>query len=261
MIFLRNLTKYFYIILLCSLVGCSSLGTYNPATGRSEFIMIPTSEEISMGESIHKSLQKKYKFSTNQKMLNRVNDIGRKVSEVSDRQDYVYRFFVIEEDSLNAFTTPGGYIYVHTGLLKKMTSDDEVAFVIAHEVGHCAAKHVIKKYQSAFGYNFIQNLILNQLSSASRAKQITSLSSKVLGNLIFSAYSRKDELEADRLGVKYSYLAGYDLKGAKDSFLILKENSQGSNVPQMLRSHPDLDQRILFIEQEIQKIKNNSEIK
>ena len=111
---------------------------YNPATGREEFIMISTPSEVSMGKSVHQSIAQKYKFSNNPAQLERLRRIGERLVKVSDRKDYEYHFYLIAEDEMNAFTTPGGNIYVHTGLLDKLKSDDQVASVLAHEIGHCA---------------------------------------------------------------------------------------------------------------------------
>ena len=90
-----------------------------PATGRNEFIAIPTSEEVKMGQSVHQGLDQQYTISADSKYVERVNRIGIRIAMVSDRQDYQYNFFVVEGDAINAFTTPGGNVYLYTGLLEK----------------------------------------------------------------------------------------------------------------------------------------------
>lgn len=252
---LRNSLLIFTLFVIITASGCAAFGTFNPATGKNEFIAISTRQEIQMGQSLHNALRKKYKFSTNASQINRMEKIGFKLSLVSDRQDYEYRFYLVEDPALNAFTTPGGNIYVHTGLLDKLESDDQVAFVIAHEIGHCAAKHVVKKYQAALGYDLIGNIILDQLSGNTQAQRIASLSSDVLTKLVFSAYSRKDENQADQIGIKYTFLAGYDPSQAADSFLILKKHAKEGYTPQMLRSHPGLDERIENVKRESMLVK------
>ena len=251
-----NITKIIVaIFLLVTLQGCASMGLYNPATGKKEFVAVSTQQELSMGKSVHKRLSQGIKFSNDVKMDERLQRIGNRVALVSDRQDYQYKFFLVEDDSLNAFTTPGGNIYFHTGLMKRLENDDQIAFVIAHEIGHCAARHVAKKYQAALGYDLIGSIILGYVTEEGSARSIASLSSSVLSSLVFSAYSRKDENQADVLGVKYAYLAGYDPEEGAKTFYILREHAKGSTKTHLLSSHPDLLDRIENVGRESSRVK------
>lgn len=252
--------RIFYFLIftlaLLSVHGCASLGTYNPATGKSEFIFIPTAEEISLGQSLHQRILEEYKLSEDQAKIQRVNKIGQKLALVSDRQDYQYNFYLIEKDEMNAFTIPGGNIYFFSGLLDKLQSDDQVASVLAHEIGHCAARHTVKKFQAALGYDLINSLIMGALNVGEGTKRIINLSAGSLMNLVFSAYSRQDEYEADRLGVKYMYFSDYDPQAMIETFAILKKESKESGqTPLILRSHPFLDDRIKEAQKEIENVK------
>jgi len=224
--------------------------TYNPATGRSEFIAISTSSEVSMGRDVHQRITKQYKLSDQTQRLGRIERIGRRLAQVSDRKDYQYNFFLIEKDEMNAFTTPGGNVYLYTGLMDKLKTDDRIAAVLAHEVGHCAARHTAKKFQAALGYNLVGSLILSQIEGA-QAKEMASLSSDTVMNIVFSSYGRKDEHEADRLGVKYMNLAGFNLQAMTETLEVLKRESKGPQMPLILRSHPHLDDRIRAVKREI----------
>ena len=226
---------------------------YNPATGREEFIMISTSSEVEMGQSIHESITRQYKLSKNLTQTERVRRIGARVAKISDRQDYEYHFYVLEDDEMNAFTTPGGNVYVYTGLLDKLKSDDQIASVLAHEAGHCAARHTVKKFQAALGYDLISTIVLNAISDGT-AQQITQLSSSAVMSIVFSSYSRKDEYEADRLGVKYMRLACFDPDASIETFNILEAGSKGPDVPLILRSHPYIHDRIRMTEEEIKTL-------
>lgn len=237
-------------MLACVLSGCASLGTYNPATGRNEFIFISTPEEVSLGNQVHQKLDDQFEFSNEATKVERLRRIGQRVARVSDRQDYTYRFFLVEKDEMNAFTTPGGNIYLFSGLMDKLTEDEQIASVLAHEVGHCAARHTVKKFQAALGYNLIGNIVLGQVGGE-KAQQVASLSSNMVMNLVFSAYGRKDEYEADRLGIKYMRLAGYDPNASIAALEILQRESKGGGGPLVLRSHPYLHDRIEALKQEI----------
>ena len=233
--------------------GCMS---YNVATGRNEFIAISTPEEISMGRAAHEDILKRYKLSQDPGKVERVDLIGRRLAQISDRQDYRYHFYLVEKDEMNAFTTPGGNIYFFTGLYDKLSTDDEIASVLAHEMGHCAARHTVKKFQAAMGYNLIGTIIFEGLMKGNRARDVAALGTGAVMNLVFSAYSRNDEYEADRLGVKYMYLAGYDLHAIIATFTILKQAAKGAHPPLILSTHPYLDDRIKEVEKEIEAVKS-----
>jgi predicted Zn-dependent protease len=154
-------------------------------------------------------------------------------------------------EAKNAFTVPGGQIYIFTGLLEKLKTDAEVAAVLAHEIGHCAARHTIKKFQAALGYEIVGGAIIGQLTSDQQRQRIAAMGADVLRSLVFSAYGRQDEYEADRLGLRYMDWAGYDLQGMVKTLALLDRESQGSQVPLILRSHPYLKDRIQAVEEEI----------
>lgn len=215
--------------------------------------MISTPSEVAMGKSVHQSVAKKYKFPDSPAQLERLRRIGERLAKVSDRQDYEYHFYLLEDDAMNAFTTPGGNIYVNTGLLDKLKSDDQVASVLAHEIGHCAARHTIKKFQAALGYNIISAIVISQITE-DQAKRITALSTNAVMSIIFSSYSRKDEYEADRLGLKYMHQSCFQPRAAVETFRILEAEEKGPQVPLILRSHPYIHDRILMAEQEIKSL-------
>ncbi len=244
------------LLLFCLfLPGCTTLGMYNPATEKREFLLISTSDEVSMGQEIHNSLLKEYELSKDEDKNQLLNKIGSRVAQVSDRQDYEYQFFVIQDKELNAFTTPGGNIYFNSGLLDKLETEDQIAGVLAHEIGHCAARHTAKKFQAALGYNLVSNIVFSVLGLEDTTSKIASMGTGVMANMIFSAYSRKDEYEADKLSVKYMYLAGYNSEGMVEAFEILKKESKESKGFIYFRTHPYIDDRIAALKIEIPKVR------
>ena len=244
----RQIRTLMAFSLLCFACGCAGLGEYNPATGRNEVVFLSTQEEVALGKQSHTEFMQEMKLSKDPLLLEQINRIGPKIAAVSDRQDYTYQFYIVEGDDLNAFTTPGGNIYVYTGLVHAMQTDDRIAGVVAHEIGHCAAKHVAKKFQKALGYNIIYAIAL---SASGDNRQLVELGAGTLMSLAMSAYSRKDEYEADILGVKYTTLAGFDPKGLIESFEILKAKEKGPKVPTLLSTHPHTDDRINALKEEV----------
>ena len=235
------------------LCGCAT--TYNPATGQKELIFITTPTEVSIGNMIALKVSRQFKISKDPSKINRVAMIGEKIASVSDRKDLKYHFNVIEEGELNAFTTPGGHVYINSGLIEK-TTDDELACIIGHEIGHVAARHIVKKIQAQIGYDILVNIAL----SKSGAKELRRASS-IGFDLLLRGYSREDELLADRLGAKYAYKAGYD-PYAMISFLKQLEGSEKEKVGfGFLRTHPYISQRIKMLEMQIQAIVDKADKK
>ncbi|MDP8264974.1 MAG: M48 family metalloprotease [Candidatus Aceula lacicola] len=222
------------------------------ATERYEFILLSPEAEVSIGQDSHKSILKEYKISSDGEKQKRLNDIGKRLAGVSDQKAYDYHFFLIEKDELNAFTTPGGYVYFFTGLFDKLETDDAIASVVAHEIGHNSARHIAKKFQAALGYKIVGSIILSTVDMGGAfATQIASMSASALMNIVSASFSRQDEYEADSLSVKYMFLAGYDLNGIIESFDILMAESKGSSVPAWLRTHPFIEDRIEVVKEEI----------
>ena len=130
--------------------------------------------------------------------------IGRRLVAVCDRQELVYTFGVVDDQDVNAFSLPGGYVFINRGLIEKTASDDELAGVIAHEVAHIAARHAIKRYESSLGLQLVQ------LATLAARQGAVAQGVGVATRTAQLAYARQDELEADRLGVKYMKAAGFD---------------------------------------------------
>ena len=240
----------FFLILLTSssmlISGCATL--YNPATERKEIVLVTTPMEVSIGQNAAMQLAQRYAFIKDPKEIDRVTEIGERLVKVSDRTDLKYHFAVVEDKEINAFTMPGGYIYINSGLIA-MTNDDELACVIGHEIGHVAARHIAKKLQTQLGYDILMGIAL-QNANVSQMQQVIG----VTFNLVELGYSREDELLADRLGAKYAYKAGYDPYAMVSFLKKLNEKDKNSMGPVFLRSHPYTSQRIQLMEKELPSI-------
>ena len=230
--------------MLFFLSGCATI--YNPATGRQESYFINTPQEISIGRNAAVQVARRYRLSLEPAYMNRVIKLGRRIAAASDRQDVQYRFGVVLSDEVNAFSLPGGYVYVNTGVLNRAT-DDELAGVLAHEIGHIAARHHVKKIQTEVGYNMVASIAFSRVRNINMKRAVNTTF-----NLIELGYSREDELFADKLAIRYLDRAGFD-PNAMVSFLEKLAKAQGS-VPQALvylRSHPYPNERIERAKQEI----------
>ncbi len=245
-----NLMRHFILLLILAglllMPGCATV--YNPATEKKELIFITTPMEVALGQNAAIQVQQRYAFVKDPKDVSRVTETGERLAKVSDRTDLKYHFAVVEDKEINAFTMPGGYIYINSGLLE-MTNDDELACVIGHEIGHVAARHIAKKLQTQIGYDILMNIAIQNASIRQMQQAID-----VTFNLVELGYSREDELLADRLGVKYAYKAGYDPYAMITFLKKLKEKDKNEMGPVFLRSHPYASQRIQMMEKEIPSI-------
>jgi len=178
---------------------------YNLATGQEEALFISKEKEASMGRSIAEQVEEKYKLDANYLNQEKVAEIGKRIANVSDGKDFIFTFKVIDEkDVENAFALPGGYIYIFKALLEKL-EDDEVAAILAHEVGHVCARHSIKRLQSGLGYQVMQILVMG----GARDSYTRNKAGEAFGQLML-ANSREHEFEADALAVKYLKKADYN---------------------------------------------------
>ena len=237
-------------VLAMTLFGCTTI--YNPATGHQETVL-NTSTEIALGDvaKAQMGLTSLRVGRVNPEQLSRVQGIGLRVARVSDRQDVPYQFGVIREKSLNAFAIPGGTIYVHSAMVEK-ADDDELAAVLAHEVGHVAARHAAKHLQADLGFT-----VLLQIASAAGVGPGSAQLAESLYGLFRNGYSRQDELEADRLGIRYTFRAGYDPEGMVTFFEKMLAEEPGdrfSQAPVWQRSHPLTLERIAQAKKEIEQL-------
>jgi MAF protein len=245
-LFVFSLSAIYYLLSTVFISGCST--EYNIVTGQEESYYYSTDKEVQMGESIVKQVEQEYKLDGDPLVQKRVRDIGQKVAAVSDRKEIKYYFNVLDDDEVNAVALPGGFVYVNKGLVDRVDNDDELAAVLAHEVGHIVARHSIKKLQAAQGYSLLRVLI----AASPAAGEAGSAADAAFTELILG-YGREDELLADQLGARYAKLAGYNPRAMID-FL---DKLQKINRRQPLRprsyykTHPYVPDRVRVVKQEL----------
>lgn len=218
--------------------------------GKKSFVIIPVSQEVAIGQGMaHEVDSTEKKLADNDWQLY-LNEVGRKVVKVCDRQDIEYHFTVIESDQINAFAAPGGYVYFYTGLLREMENESEMAAVMAHEISHVVARHGVKRLQAALGASIAYQLIFGGENSSQAVQAAVGVGM----GLAFAGYSRDAEREADNFGIQYMVKAGYDPHGAITMFDKLAKLGGGgsANIFESLSSsHPETAERIANATKEI----------
>lgn len=234
----------------CLLVfGCATT-SYNPSTERQETLFISTEREIAMGESVARRVEEEFTPVRDPELLQQLDRVAGQLVPVADRKDLSYRFTVVEmeDDQPNAFALPGGPVYVTKSLFDLVKSDDELASVLAHEIGHIVAKHAVKRLQGAVGLQLLQVLAVGAGAADARTRQGMDLA---FASLLLE-YSQADELEADRLSVKYLKAAGYNPQSAITFMERLRDYTfqQPIRRHSYFRTHPFFADRIRLIRQQ-----------
>ncbi|MFH1875866.1 MAG: M48 family metalloprotease [Candidatus Omnitrophota bacterium] len=231
------------------LAGCIT-SEYNVGTHRHDTMLYSTAKEAAMGANIARKIADEFKLSKSPYDIERINTIGRKVAAVCDRKEINYYFYVIEEDDKgkkdekNAFSVPGGYVYIFKALMDDLT-DEELAYVLAHEVSHVVSRHGIKRLQAAMGYNL---LMVAAVGARADPEFVNGLSF-ALAQLI-AGYSREDEFNADELAAKYLKMVGYDPRIGIDVLeKLYKENKKEIRPLSYFRTHPYTAERIRHIKE------------
>ena len=215
-------------------------------------------EEVRLGYQVHEQVRQKYRLVRDPEITGYVERLGERIARASVRPNLDYHFFVVEDQSLNAFSLPGGFVYVNTGILDLAQTEDELAAVLAHETAHVAARHGLRNLKKAqraqigVGIASILGQILTRGGAGGRA---IGAGAQILGAGVLTRYSRDFEREADYLGLYNLARAGYQPAGMVRVFQRLGQ-AQGraqSSIGGIFASHPDAGERIRNTELEIEQ--------
>lgn len=252
--------KYFVPLLLCFFVplllvwGCETV----PYSGRSQLLLIPEQEEMTMGLQAYQQALSKARVSTDSSTNSMVKTIGQRIATVANKPDYRWEFNVIDDaKTANAFALPGGKVAVYTGLLPYTQTEDGLAFVIAHEIGHAIARHGGERMTQQMLLQYGQQGLNAMLQGGAASSSTIDVMNTVYGvsaNLgILLPYSRSQEYEADQIGLMLMAKAGYDPRQAPNFFRNMLSAKKGGRTPVFLSTHPADEDRIQKINQLIPK--------
>ena len=240
----------------CSLVlpSCSTA----PITDRKQLKLVSEAKLNAQAAQIYEKVKEKEKMSDDKKTLNEIKEIGKKmensISEYFDREgledptiNFDWEYILIEKKVRNAWCMPGGKIAVYTGILDATKNTDGLAAVMGHEIAHAVAKHSVERASRATLVNTSTQLI--DIFSGGKISQVNRTTGMNTVGLItqlglLNPFNRKQESEADYLGMIFSSLSGYDIRETVKIWERMKELNKGKEPPEFMSTHPSSDNRI-----------------
>ena len=258
-----------------SYVGCSCGGlllnscSTAPITERKQLKIIPEAKLNAQAAKIFEKVKEKEKLSKDTKPLDLIKNIGKKmedsiseyfyVSKLNDpTQNFDWEYILIENKKVrNAWCMPGGKIAVYTGMLEVTKNTNGLAAVMGHEIAHAVAKHSVERASRGAilntGTQLLDIFTGGKLSQVNRATGMDTIG--LLSQLgIMNPFTRKQESEADYLGMIFSSLSGYDIRETTKIWERMKEFNKGKSQPEFLSTHPSADNRIKKINEWTNKI-------
>ncbi|WP_314665060.1 M48 family metallopeptidase [Prevotella aurantiaca] len=252
--------KYILItIAIATLAACGTTSTV-PLTGRKQTIGVSDADILSLSKTQYAKFMSTAKKSTNTKNIQMVTRVGRKLANAvetylrnngyaNEVKNFQWEFNLIQDKQANAFCMPGGKIVVFEGLLPYTQGEDGLAIVLGHEIAHAVAKHSaeqITKQQNQSVGTAILGTVLNSTIGSGTGDLVSSVASTGL-SLLNLKYSRKNENEADYMGLIFAAMAGYDPQTAIPFWQRMSASSKGAPM-EFLSSHPSDAARIKNIQ-------------
>ena len=226
--------------------------SYNEITGEKQHITLNPQQEIALGnQAVPQMIQEYGGEYPDEKLQALIDQIGARIVEQSDARKtaWEFEFYLLDDaNTVNAFALPGGKIFLTTALYQRLTTEGQLAGVLAHEIGHVVARHSAEQLAKQ---ELTQGLIGSVAMGGSYS---TAQMAQLVGNMVSLKYGRDDELQADNLGVLLMSEAGYDPRALIQVMQVLQQASGGGGQPEFLSTHPYPTNRMEKIQAAIQAI-------
>lgn len=230
--------------------GCA--GSRVKAETAAAKLLISPQQENALGLQVKKELETKQnvKYETDTEIVTYVRNVSAKINRLAarDRSDVKWTVNVIDDPkTVNAFATPGGYLYVYTGLILAADNEAELAGVMAHEAGHVVGRHSARAMVNAYGLQAVTAMALGK-----NAGQISQTAAALAGNGVMLAHGRSEETEADEYGARYAAGASWDPRALVTFFQKLeKTEGKQPSIMKYLSTHPTSADRVSHLTQYI----------
>lgn len=189
----------------------------NPVSGEKNVVFTSANSEREQSRRYYQQIIQAYGLYEDQAVQDYVNRVGQALVKNSHLADWEFKFTVLDDESINAFTTGGGYVYVHRGLLTYLNSEAELAGVLGHEIGHVTARHPVRRQTRGV----LASVLATGAAIATGNSAVAQLAN--LGATAWiQGYGRENEMEADRLGLEYATKTGYRPEAMAEVFRVFK---------------------------------------
>lgn len=240
------------VIALIAVVSYFMKTDKNPVTGEKQKVSLTVEQEIQLGLQSAPEMMREFGGEYNDKKLQSYIDrVGNKLVQSTEAGSSPYKFdfhLLADDKVVNAFALPGGQIFITLALYDRLKTEDQVAGVLGHEIGHVINRHSAEHIAK-------QELTQGLIQATDIAAGDPGMISRFVGSMINMKYGREDELESDDYGVKYLVQSGYKPEAMIEVMQILKEASGGGNQPEFMSTHPSPDNRIAKLKEVIAKHK------
>ncbi len=241
------------------LVACGTSSTV-PITGRSQRLLVSDEEVLSLANQQYQQYMQGAKASANATNTAMVKRVGQRLAQAvvsylnqnglaADAQKYAWEFNLVQDQQVNAFCMPGGKIVVYEGLLPVTQDEASLAIVLGHEIAHAVAKHSAERLSNAYKNQYgtqILGAVLQNSGISQGTQQLIALGQSLGSQLWTSGFSRKQESEADHMGLVFAAMAGYNPQVATTFWQRMA--AQGSGSGSLFSDHPSDETRIKQIQ-------------
>ena len=246
---MKKIVVLFTVLLF---VECSTV----PITGRKRMNFVSDAQVLPASFAQYKGFLEENKLSTNKEMTNQIKEVGKNISAAVDRfmrannmaaeaDAYQWEFNLVEDKTVNAWCMPGGKVVFYTGIMPICDNVNGVAAVMGHEVAHAFAKHGQERMSISQGTQIGGLLLaLGTSNSDPQKQQLWNTAFGIGSGLGSLKFSRTHEQEADRLGLVFMIMAGYEGTEAAEVWVRMSKNSGGKSQPEILSTHPSNESRI-----------------
>lgn len=206
---------------------------------------ISTQQEVQAGAEYSRQINQQLPLVRDAATNQYVTQLGRQIAAQADQRGIQYTFYVVNSDVVNAFSLPGGYVYINRGIIERADNVSQLAGVLAHEIGHVAECHGVEQAQRAQNANTALSVLYGVLMRRNPST-VEQAGIQVGGSAVFAGYSRTAEREADHVAVSYMIRSGYNPNGLPQFFnkLMTEQQRQPSKVEQWFATHPLTQERI-----------------
>jgi predicted Zn-dependent protease len=234
------------VLLFATAIAIVVACAVNPVTGKKQIMLMSEAQEVALGVSYDPQVMATFGEYADANLQAYVQAKGVEVGKISHRPALEYHVKVIDSPVVNAFAVPGGYVYLTRGIMAQLNNEAEMMGVLAHEIGHIAARHSVSQ-QSKQQIGTL--LLIGGMIASEKFAQYAQYAMQGM-QLLFLSFSRDDERQADQLGVAYSSKLGYDAHKMADFFKVLEKMNMAQTeggVPTFLSTHPDPGDRYVDV--------------